>query len=95
MYKKSNNIYIFLSLCLICLLIIGVYFFPEKTDEAAYTLKEYSGSLAVFTTDGSIIESINDSNIASLPPDDREKLKKGITVFSEEELISLIEDFLG
>ncbi len=95
MLKNHRPVYVFLSLCLICLLVVGTHFYPDKENNITYTLKEHHGGLAVFSSEGNIIESIIATNISSLPDGDRKKLKNGITVSSEEELMSLIEDFLG
>ena len=93
MVKKSGAAYVFMCICLICILVTGLYF-SDTEGNTGYTLKEASGGLVVMSGNGEIIESIEDTNLSVLPPEDRTRLQQGITVFTREELISLIEDFL-
>lgn len=63
-----------------------------------YLVKEYQGEIGVFylnPVDGNDLKQIIDINVAQLRQDDREKLKQGIQVDSEKELVQLIEDFIS
>lgn len=91
---KKSHIYIFLCLCIISVLIVGIYFSSDSAMQTAYILKAADGCLAVFSTDGQLLESISQINFSVLPDADRKKLQQGIPVATEEELVSLIEDFL-
>ena len=93
MKVKRASIYLFFSICIIAILVIGIYFY-QKNIPTGYILTEVDGKLTVFTENGTHIDTIKEADTSILPEADREKLKQGITVFSQEELISLIEDFL-
>lgn len=63
-----------------------------------YLVKEYGGKVAVYqvTDDGeSTLSSLTDVEVESLPEADREKLKEGIGVKSEEEMLQLLEDYMS
>ncbi len=91
---KKSHVYIFLCLCIIFILIVGIYFSSDSAMQTAYILKATDGSLAVFSTEGQLLENISPINLSALPDADRKKLQEGIPATSEEELVSLIEDFL-
>ena len=94
MANKKSYIYIFLSLCILSILTVGLYYNTESQETEHYIIKEQNGSLAIFSEDGTLINSITEANLNTLPDEEKEKLKKGIDAFSQEELVSLIEDFL-
>ena len=94
MYLKKSSLYIFLSVCILSVLLVGLYYSNENTATEHYILKEMNGVLAIFSDDGTFIRDIKDTNLSTLPEEEKEKLKKGIDAFSKEELTSLIEDFL-
>lgn len=62
-----------------------------------YIVKEYDGKVGLFyqipVNGKDFIRDIGNINIEQLRQDDREKLKKGIAVDSDEELAQLLEDF--
>ena len=91
---KKSSLYIFLSVCILSVLLVGSYYDGETTVTEHYILKEQNGILAIFSEDGTLINSITEANLNTLPDEEKEKLKNGIDAFSQEELVSLIEDFL-
>lgn len=94
MNKNSSSVYILLCICLISILITGIYFGEKKEAPTLYTLKEYDGKLAVFS-EGEEPLSILDSDIKHFPEKDQTALEEGIGNLTEAELFSLIEDFSG
>lgn len=61
-----------------------------------FVLKEKDGFLAVYNNVNDItfnLKEVTDIDISSLPSGDIENLKKGIYVYGQDELSSLIEDF--
>ena len=59
-----------------------------------YTVKNYNGKVAVFNFgDDSYPVEILDCPINSLPESEKEKLNKGINIFSEQELQEIIEAY--
>ena len=91
--KNNKATYIFLSVTLLCILIIGIYFLQPSGSEAAFTLKEYDGRLGIFIGTANTPSEIINIDFRSLPEADQIRLKDGITVYSKEELHSLTEDF--
>jgi len=57
-------------------------------------LKEYNGSIGVFSEQGELLDVIN-VPVVTLPLSERQQLQKGIKTKSEKELYSLIEDYTG
>ena len=68
----------------------------DSSEEKAlrYTVREYEGHIGVFREDGTLKSEIN-TLVALLPEADQEKLRKGIVVNTEEELILLMESYTG
>ena len=58
-----------------------------------YELKEYEGNIAIFKSNEKSPYKITSILIKELPEKDREILKKGIKVSSENELNMLLEDY--
>ena len=94
MLSKKGSSYIFLSVCMLSVLVVGLYHSNCESPDEHFILKEHDGALAIFSDDGTLIRDIPDTNLNAIPEEDKEKLKQGINAFSEEELASLIEDFL-
>ena len=63
------------------------------TPERMYVLGAKDGKLTIFASDGTTVIDVLDTYVYSLPLSDREAVAKGISVFSVNELISLIEDY--
>lgn len=63
------------------------------TPERMYVLGTKDGKLTVFAPDGQTVIDVLDTFVYSLPLSDREAVAKGISVYSVNELISLIEDY--
>ena len=61
----------------------------------AYTLREYRGRIGIFSGSRDTPLQTLDICVFTLPENDRAALEKGIRVYSEEALRSLIEDFTG
>lgn len=98
MNRKPLIIYIFLSMVIICTLIVGDRFSADQKTETTkplfYILGEYKGLLAVYAGGSDIPLEIFDVKISSFPVDDINAVKTGITVSSEEDLQRLIKDFI-
>ena len=60
-----------------------------------YTLREHDGRIGIFESGNKTPLKILDVYTFTLPEADREALKRGIRVYSDEALLSLIEDFTG
>lgn len=61
-----------------------------------YIIKEYDGYVAVFfqePIDGVSLRELTDTPVASLSPDEQNKLKTGINVIGEEALMSALENY--
>lgn len=66
----------------------------ERSDNSKYTVTAYEGRLAVYlTTHMDSPQYVTDVDISTLPAADREALQKGIPVYTEEELTSVLEDY--
>ena len=74
---------------------------PASTAPAklvGYLIREYTGKIAVYRVmdDGeSELSSLLDVEVGTLPKADQEKLKEGIGVKSEEEMLQLLEDYMS
>ncbi len=66
-----------------------------KVSVTLYVLKDYKGRLALFINDNKIPKETYEIFTSSLPPQDAEKLKTGITVSTEAELQLLLEDYIS
>lgn len=67
---------------------------PEQPVFITQTLKAWDGKLARFSgTDDLPAEVYDEVAIASLPSDVQQQLQNGIVVTSEEELLSLLDNF--
>jgi len=73
-----------------------LYTVSEKSESetTVFLLKEYDGNIGIFDSAGVLIDVI-DVQIKSLPEADRNMLRTGIYAFSQNELMSLIEDYTG
>lgn len=58
-----------------------------------YTLTDYKGKVALFKVGFAMPVEIYDVYISSLPIEEQERVKKGITAQSDEEVIKLIEAY--
>lgn len=65
----------------------------NKPLDVVYTLGVWEGNLAVFEGDGEFPVQLYDVSIASLPTEEQQRLKTGITVQSNGELQALLEDY--
>ena len=65
----------------------------NTTPERMYVLGVKDGKLAIYGSDGYSVIDVLDTYVYSLPLSDREAIAKGISVYSVNELISLIEDY--
>ncbi|MDR3345217.1 MAG: hypothetical protein LBT21_06490 [Oscillospiraceae bacterium] len=65
----------------------------EPPGEIRYTLREYSGELAVFRDDEATPWALYEVPVDTLPDGDREQLKAGISVIGEEKLRHILEDY--
>ncbi len=71
----------------------------EETDVPSqeikyFTVKSYGEKIAIFNEDETLIKVI-EVYTKTLPKADRDLLEKGIVVFSDQELRSIIEDYTG
>ncbi|NLJ31206.1 MAG: hypothetical protein GX424_06355 [Clostridiales bacterium] len=58
-----------------------------------YTVKEYQGIIGIFHNSDIIPSQEIHVEVASLPAEDQQLLKKGIRVYSRDKLNSIIEDY--
>lgn len=61
--------------------------------ERMYVLGVKDGKLTVYAADGYNVIEVLDTYVYSLPLSDREAVANGISVYSVNELISLLEDY--
>ena len=71
---------------------------PVQTDPspaaAKYTVKVFGGRMAVYlTAHPDTPQYVTDVEVSTLPSADRIALHRGIAVYSEQELTSLLEDY--
>ncbi len=65
-----------------------------SSEESYYTVKEHNGKIAVFNQNGvNPIHIFENPYVRDLPEYDRKLLKNGITVYSNEELLKILEDY--
>ncbi len=85
---------------LLCTLICGLHFFEKDSDTSAQSLIQCA---AVLSEDGSkiIFTDSNGMQITQIDTDgmifsesERESLLRGITALSEDELMSMVEDYI-
>lgn len=60
-----------------------------------YYLREHDGKLAVFAPDSAAPELVFDVYLSTLPSYDRGQLQMGIPIYSYEELVQRIEDYIS
>ncbi len=61
---------------------------------AKYTVADYEGHLAVYlTANAQAPEYVTDVRVCTLPAADRQALKKGIPIYTEAQLTSILEDY--
>jgi hypothetical protein len=58
-----------------------------------YVIKEHKGKMAIFENNSEEPLNIIDIDVINLPPEDKELLKKGVIVRTEEELMQILEDY--
>lgn len=61
-----------------------------------YILSEYDGYIAIFyekEINGTNLKDITSIHINSFPPEEQEKIKKGIKIKGKEELIKILQDY--
>ena len=63
---------------------------PTEASGALYLMRDVNDRVVVFR--GGEVYISTDTQVSSLPKSDREKLEKGINIYSEKELKSLMED---
>lgn len=66
---------------------------PVAPERAAYTLGVWEGQLAVFQGDNAFPQQLYEVSVAALPRVEQERLKNGIAVENEAELLRLLEDY--
>ncbi|NLJ88478.1 MAG: hypothetical protein GX327_06845 [Epulopiscium sp.] len=65
-------------------------------NNSQYVLGVHDGFVAIFYNneeDVTKVKEVTETPISSLPPEERNKLEKGIKVYSEDELIRMLEDY--
>lgn len=67
----------------------------EKPKKQGYIIKDYGGNIAVFENDEKKPFRITDIEVKNLPEADRKELKNGITAQNNEQLTTLLEDYLS
>lgn len=66
---------------------------PLQTPQ--YYLRDHDGKLAVFAPDSALPELVFDVYLSTLPAYDRGQLQVGIPIYSYEELVQRIEDYIS
>ncbi|MGN0545023.1 MAG: BofC C-terminal domain-containing protein [Acutalibacteraceae bacterium] len=85
-----------LALALCAAAFLTTSFVIEKTATPdKYIIRDYQGRVAVFRYGEDEPEEVFEVFTSSLPESECERISKGITVKSDEELQSLIEDYTG
>lgn len=67
----------------------------EKPKKQGYVIKDYGGNIAVFEDNETKPFRITDIEVKNLPEADRKELKNGITAQNNEQLTTLLEDYLS
>ena len=70
----------------------------KPTTIEKYVIREYSDQIAVYEIDingDSTITNLLGVDISTLPEHDKEILKEGIVVYSEEEMLQILEDYMS
>lgn len=65
----------------------------EVKKQGIYTLTESDGVIAVIYNESGKIIQKTDTLVSILPPEDQKKIREGIQIYNEKELIRLLEDF--
>ena len=67
---------------------------PFTGGSAKYTVTVYEGRLAVYlTASAQAPQYVTDVEVSTLPAADREALQKGIPIYTEAQLTSILEDY--
>ncbi len=71
--------------------------FPEQSEESArkMSLGIFDGKLALYIGESPYPNTVYDFMARTLPEEDQKRLSEGIEISSEEELQSLLEDFMS
>ncbi len=93
---KNKLLILAVVICLTVLVVLASFIsvMANENEEKAVILKEHNGSVALFRGK-EIIKLYDEIVISVLPESDRELLKNGIVIESEEQLNSIIEDYDG
>ena len=78
-----------------CLFFAGRFSDEESGGETMYTVCEYGGRIGIFKGGNTFPETVLDIYVFTLPENDAIRLKNGITVYGEDGVRSIIEDFSG
>ena len=84
---KTEEVYVFVDA-------EGDQTHSDNPGEVLFVAKEYEEKIGIFDTSGCLVQTI-DIYTKTLPKTDRALLREGIELRSEDELISLIEDYSG
>ena len=84
---KTEEVYVFVDA-------EGDQTHSDNPAEVLFIAKEYEEKIGIFDTSGCLVQTI-DIYTKTLPKTDRALLREGIELRSEDELISLIEDYSG
>lgn len=64
-----------------------------ETKTTYYVIKEYKGRIALFVNNNELPKETYEIFTSSLPSEDAEKIRKGITVTNENDLQRILEDY--
>lgn len=65
----------------------------QRTSAAGFVIKEYEGKIGIFQIDSDRPIQVLEVYVETLPDTEQQRLKKGIVIWSEKDLRSLIEAY--
>lgn len=95
MKSAIKSITVALAFCAAAFLTTSLFLESSADTAEKYTLRDYGGRIAVFSSDKDEPDEVFDIFTSSLPESEIERLQKGITVEGEKALQRLIEDYTG
>ncbi len=92
-FEKIKKWFLFLCVVFLCYISVAMACDKKATAKQMYTLSVYNGKIAVYESEMKFPKEILETYVSALPEDEAARLYVGISVYTEEELQSLIEDY--